>query len=46
MRIVPEGIVIVPSGEETLDRSYYPEHRDYAIMMLILDSGMRLGESK
>jgi len=29
---------------KTLDRSYYPEHRDYALMMLILDSGMRLGE--
>lgn len=27
-----------------LDKSYYPEHRDYAIIMLIMDSGMRLGE--
>ena len=26
------------------DRSYYPEHRDFMIIMLILDTGMRLGE--
>ena len=29
---------------ESLDKSYYPEHRDYAIINLIMDSGMRLGE--
>ena len=28
----------------TLDKSYYPEHRDYAMIMLMIDSGMRLGE--
>ncbi len=27
-----------------LDKSYYTEHRDYAMIMLMLDSGMRLGE--
>lgn len=27
-----------------LDRSYYPEHRDYAMIILMLDTGMRLGE--
>ena len=27
-----------------LDKSYYPEHRDFAMIMLMLDSGMRLGE--
>lgn len=27
-----------------LDKSYYSEHRDYVIIMLIIDSGMRLGE--
>lgn len=26
------------------DRSYFPEHRDFMIIMLILDTGMRLGE--
>ena len=26
------------------DRSYYPEHRDFMAIMLILDTGMRLGE--
>ena len=26
------------------DRSYYPEHRDFMLIMLILDTGMRLGE--
>ena len=26
------------------DRSYYPEHRDFMVIMLILDTGMRLGE--
>ena len=28
-----------------LDQGFYPEHRDYAIMMLMLDSGTRLGET-
>ena len=27
-----------------LDRSYYAEHRDYTMILLMLDSGMRLGE--
>ncbi len=27
-----------------LDRSYFSEHRDYVMIMLMLDSGMRLGE--
>ncbi|MDD6887873.1 MAG: tyrosine-type recombinase/integrase [bacterium] len=27
-----------------LDRSYYPEHRDYAMIVLMFDTGMRLGE--
>lgn len=27
-----------------LDKSYYPEHRDFAMIMLMIDSGMRLGE--
>ena len=27
-----------------MDRSYYSEHRDYVMIMLMLDSGMRLGE--
>ena len=27
-----------------LDKSYYAEHRDYVMIMLMLDSGMRLGE--
>lgn len=27
-----------------LDRSYYSEHRDFVMIMLMLDSGMRLGE--
>lgn len=27
-----------------LDKSYYSEHRDYAMIMLMIDSGMRLGE--
>ena len=26
------------------DRSYYPDHRDFMMIMLILDTGMRLGE--
>ena len=26
----------------SLDRSYYSEHRDYAMIMLMMDSGMRL----
>ena len=26
------------------DKSYFTEHRDYAMIMLMLDSGMRLGE--
>ena len=26
------------------DRSYFPEHRDYMVIMLILDTGMRIGE--
>ena len=28
----------------SLDKSYYPEHRDYAMIMLMIDSGMRIGE--
>lgn len=27
-----------------LDKSYFSEHRDYAMIMLMIDSGMRLGE--
>ena len=27
-----------------LDKSYYPEHRAFAMIMLMIDSGMRLGE--
>lgn len=27
-----------------MDRSYYSEHQDYVMIMLMLDSGMRLGE--
>ncbi len=27
-----------------LDKSYFSEHRDFAMIMLMLDSGMRLGE--
>ena len=27
-----------------LDKSYYPEHREFAMIMLMIDSGMRLGE--
>ena len=27
-----------------LDKSYYPEHRDFAMIMLMIDTGMRLGE--
>lgn len=27
-----------------LDKSYYPEHRDFAMIMLMIDSGLRLGE--
>lgn len=27
-----------------LDKSYFPEHRDFAMIMLMIDSGMRLGE--
>ena len=26
------------------DRSYFPEHRDFMVIMLILDTGMRIGE--
>ncbi|MBR3953406.1 MAG: site-specific integrase, partial [Oscillospiraceae bacterium] len=26
------------------DKSYYSEHRDYMIIMLLLDTGMRIGE--
>ena len=26
------------------DRSYFPEHRDFMMIMLILDAGMRIGE--
>ena len=28
----------------SLDRSYFSEHRDYAMIVLMLDTGMRLGE--
>ena len=27
-----------------LDKSYFSEHRDYAMIVLMLDTGMRLGE--
>ena len=27
-----------------MDKSYFPEHRDFAMIYLMLDSGMRLGE--
>lgn len=27
-----------------LDKSYFPEHRDFAMIMLMIDTGMRLGE--
>ena len=27
-----------------VDRSYFPEHRDYMVIMLILDTGIRIGE--
>ena len=27
-----------------MDRSYYPEHRDYVMIVLMFDTGMRLGE--
>jgi len=27
-----------------LDKSYFPEHRDFAMIMAMMDSGMRLGE--
>ena len=27
-----------------LDRSYFPEHRDYTMIILMFDTGMRLGE--
>ena len=27
-----------------LDRSYFPEHRDYTMIILMIDTGMRLGE--
>ena len=27
-----------------LDKSYFPEHRDFAMITLMIDSGMRLGE--
>ena len=29
---------------KSYDLSYFSEHRDYAIVMLLLDTGMRLGE--
>ena len=29
---------------KTYDLSYFSEHRDYAIVMLLLDTGMRIGE--
>ena len=29
---------------KNLDKSYFSEHRDYAMIVLMLDSGMRLGE--
>ena len=29
-----------------LDKSYFTEHRDYAMIILMLDSGMRLGDRK
>lgn len=29
---------------QIFDKSYFPEHRDSVIIMLLLDSGMRLGE--
>lgn len=29
---------------DSFDKSYFPEYRDYVITLLILDSGMRLGE--
>lgn len=29
---------------DILDKSYFSEHRDYAMIVLMLDSGMRLGE--
>lgn len=29
---------------KVFDRSYYPEHRDFMLIMLILDTGMRIGE--
>ena len=28
----------------SLDKSYYPEHRDFAMITAMIDSGMRLGE--
>lgn len=30
---------------KSLDKSYYPEYRDYVLILLMLDSGTRLGES-
>ena len=29
----------------SLDKSYFPEYRDYIAIMLMLDSGTRLGET-
>ena len=29
---------------KSMDKSYFSEHRDYAMIMLMIDSGMRLGE--
>lgn len=29
---------------DSLDKSYFPESRDFAVILLILDTGMRLGE--
>ena len=29
---------------DNLDKSYFPECRDFAVIFLILDTGMRLGE--
>ena len=29
---------------DNLDKSYFPESRDFTVIFLILDTGMRLGE--